>query len=85
MIELRLTSGPLATIARNNAPLATIARQTRILATIPMDSAPLTINLDSRPLAVIGVPAFPGDPRELKDAAGDFLMGADGEALWGAN
>jgi hypothetical protein len=39
----------------------------------------------SGPLAVIKVPLFPHDPRELLDASGGWFMGADGQAVWGAN
>lgn len=39
------------------------------------------------PLPLVSIPIFPAttdDPQALKDALGDFILGADGDALWGA-
>ena len=39
------------------------------------------------PLPLLTIPVFPAtcdDPQALKDALGDFILGADGDTLWGA-
>lgn len=37
-------------------------------------------------LPSIMIPVFPDiDPRALKDATNDFILGADGDVLWGSN
>ncbi|MDA8428186.1 MAG: hypothetical protein M0T70_02920 [Geobacteraceae bacterium] len=86
MIKIVLTFKPYPKVQLQSAPLAVVALAPQSHVTLKMSRAELVkLSLDTRSLAVIKVPAFPHDPRELKDASGDWFMGADGQAVWGAN
>lgn|GEM_PF-5330475 len=86
MIKIALTFKPYPKVQLQLAPLAVVDLAPQSNVTLTMSRAELVkLSLDTRSLAVVKVPAFPHDPRELMDASGTWFQGADGQTVWGAN